>query len=245
MSGDVQNEGAEASEEATGPFRVMVVDDHPVWRDGIRADLERLGVATVVAEAADGGEAIEAARKAMPQVVVMDLSLPTVRGVDAIRQIVEESPHVRVLVVSASGEEADVMEAIKAGASGYILKSAPGAEVAEAVRKVAAGEPVFTPSLAALVLDEFRRLADRDPSEPSLTRRENEVLRLVAKGYTYREIAEKLFISVKTVQNHVQNILTKLQLRRRYELMRYAIQKGLDRAPEEGIGGRSDQRPGR
>jgi len=210
----------------------MIVDDHPVWRDGIRADLERLGVARVVAEAGDGGEAIEAAREAMPEVVVMDLSLPTVRGVDATRRIVEESPHVRVLVLSASGEEADVMEAIKAGASGYLLKSAPGSEVAQAVRKVAAGEPVFTPPLAALVLDEFRRLADRDPSEPSLTRRENEVLRLVAKGYTYREIAEKLFISVKTAQNHVQNILTKLQMRRRYELMRYAIQKGLDRGPE-------------
>ncbi len=232
MSNDSRREPAGSSEGTEEPVRVMIVDDHPVWRDGIRADLERLGVARVVAEAGDGGEAIEAAREAMPEVVVMDLSLPTVRGVDATRRIVEESPHVRVLVLSASGEEADVMEAIKAGASGYLLKSAPGSEVAQAVRKVAAGEPVFTPPLAALVLDEFRRLADRDPSEPSLTRRENEVLRLVAKGYTYREIAEKLFISVKTAQNHVQNILTKLQMRRRYELMRYAIQKGLDRGPE-------------
>ncbi|HYT81750.1 MAG TPA: response regulator transcription factor [Actinomycetota bacterium] len=232
MSNDSRREPAGPSEGTEEPVRVMIVDDHPVWRDGIRADLERLGVARVVAEAGDGGEAIEAAREAMPEVVVMDLSLPTVRGVDATRRIVEESPHVRVLVLSASGEEADVMEAIKAGASGYLLKSAPGSEVAQAVRKVAAGEPVFTPPLAALVLDEFRRLADRDPSEPSLTRRENEVLRLVAKGYTYREIAEKLFISVKTAQNHVQNILTKLQMRRRYELMRYAIQKGLDRGPE-------------
>jgi DNA-binding NarL/FixJ family response regulator len=100
------------------------------------------------------------------------------------------------------------------------------------VRRVHAGEPVFTPSLAALMLGEFRRLAAGDPEEPSLTKRENQILRLVAKGYTYREIAEKEFISVKTVQNHVQNILAKLQLRRRYELMRYAIQKGLDRVPE-------------
>jgi DNA-binding NarL/FixJ family response regulator len=104
--------------------------------------------------------------------------------------------------------------------------------VADAVRRVHAGEPVFTPSLAGLVLDEFRRLASKDPQEPELSARENEVLRLVAKGYTYREIGEKLFISTKTVQNHVQNILTKLQLRRRYELMRYAIRKGLDRAAE-------------
>ena len=216
----------------TEPIRVVVVDDHPVWRDGLKADFEREGVAEVVAEAADGGEAIEAVRDAMPEVVVMDLKLPSVSGAEATRQIVEESPHVRVLILSASGEESDVLEAVKAGARGYLLKSSTSAEVAEAVRRVHAGEPVFTPSLAGLVLDEFQRLAKGDEDEPSLTQRENEILKLVAKGYAYREIAEKLFISVKTVQNHVQNILTKLQLHRRYELMRYAIQRGLDRAPE-------------
>jgi DNA-binding NarL/FixJ family response regulator len=214
------------------PVAVVIVDDHPIWRDGVRADLERAGAATVVGEASDGGEAIEAARTSMPDVVVMDLHLPTVSGVEATRRIVEDSPHVKVLVLSASGEESDVMEAIKAGASGYLLKSAAGEEVADAVLRVAAGEPVFTPSLAGLVLDEFRRMAVRDVQEPALTARENEVLRLVAKGYAYREIAEKLFVSVKTVQNHVQNILTKLQLRGRYELMRYALQRGLDRTPE-------------
>ena len=216
----------------TEPIRVMIVDDHPVWRDGVRSDLEAAGVAAVVAEAADGGEAIERAREAMPDVVLMDLRLPTVSGVDAARQIVDDSPHVRVLVLSASAEEADVLEAVKAGAAGYVLKSATSEEVVDAVLRVRAGEPVFTPSLAGLVLDEFRRMAQQVSGEPELTARENDVLRLVAKGYTYKEIGEKLFISTKTVQNHVQNILTKLQLRKRYELMRYAIQRGLDRAPE-------------
>jgi DNA-binding NarL/FixJ family response regulator len=218
--------------EGPPPIRVLVVDDHPVWRDGVRSDLEGAGVATVVGEASDGGEAVELARTEMPDVVIMDLNLPMVKGSEATRRIVEESPHVRVLVLSASGEEADVLEAVKAGARGYLLKSATSEEIVDAVRRVHGGEAVFTPSLAGLVLDEFHRLASKDPDEPDLTARENEVLRLVAKGYTYREIAEKLFISVKTVQNHVQNILTKLQLRRRYELMRYAIQKGLDRTPE-------------
>jgi DNA-binding NarL/FixJ family response regulator len=220
------------TDEGPPPIRVLVVDDHPVWRDGVRSDLEGAGVASVVGEASDGGEAVEMARTEMPDVVIMDLNLPTVKGSEATRRIVEESPHVRILVLSASGEEADVLEAVKAGARGYLLKSATSEEIVDAVRRVHGGEAVFTPSLAGLVLDEFQRLASKDPDEPDLTARENEVLRLVAKGYTYREIGEKLFISVKTVQNHVQNILTKLQLRRRYELMRYAIQKGLDRTPE-------------
>jgi DNA-binding NarL/FixJ family response regulator len=211
------------------PVRVMVVDDHPVWRDGVKNDLEASGRAVVVAEAADGGEAIERAIEVMPELVLMDLNLPTVRGVEAIRRIVEQSPHVKVLVLSASGEEADVLEAVKVGASGYLLKSATATELADAVTRVRAGEPVFSPSLAALVLGEFRRMSAA-ATEPGLTARETEVLKLVAKGYTYREIGDKLFISVKTVQNHVQNILTKLQLSKRYELMRYAIQRGLDRA---------------
>jgi len=214
------------------PVRVLVVDDHPMWRGGVRADLEGSGKAEVVGEASDGGEAIEFARAMMPDVILMDLQLPHVTGVDATRAIIEESPHTKILVLSASAEESDVLEAVKAGASGYLLKSSSSADIVDAVLRVRTGEPVFTPSLAGLVLSEFRRIATVDPNEPELTPRENEVLRLVAKGYTYREIGEKLFISTKTVQNHVQNILTKLQMKKRYELMRYAIHKGLDRTPE-------------
>jgi DNA-binding NarL/FixJ family response regulator len=221
-----------ADRAETEAIRVVVVDDHPVWRDGIRADIEASGIATVVGEASDGGEAIELAHEHMPDVVLMDLGLPTVSGVDATQRIVEGTPHIKILIVSASGEEADVLEAVKVGAAGYILKSERGVDVVDAVRRVHAGEPVFTSGLAGLVLSEFRRVATKDVGEPGLSPRENEVLLLVARGYTYREIAEKLFISQKTVQNHVQNILTKLHLAKRYELMRYAIQKGLDRLPE-------------
>jgi DNA-binding NarL/FixJ family response regulator len=212
----------------------VVVDDHPVWRDGVRGDLERSGVAVVVGEASDGGEGVEVTLAEMPDVVLMDLRMPVVPGVEAIARIAESAPHVRVLVLSASGEEPDVLEAVKAGASGYLLKSSTSQEIADAVARVHAGEPVFTAPLAGLVLDEFRRVSAgaRPAGEPGLTERENEVLRLVAKGYSYREIGERLFISEKTAQNHVRNILTKLQLHKRYELMRYAIQKGLDRAPE-------------
>ncbi len=223
----------EESELGAEPIRVLVVDDHPVWRDGIRADLESSGVAVVVGEGSDGGEAIDLAHEHMPDIVLMDLRLPTVSGIDAVRRIAEDLPHVRILVLSATGEEQDVLEAVKVGAAGYILKSETRADIVDAVRRVHRGEPVFTSGLAGLVLSEFRRVAGKESAgEPRLSARENEILRLVAKGYTYREIAEKLFISHKTVQNHVQNILKKLQLRKRYELMRYAIQRGLDRAAD-------------
>jgi len=212
--------------------KVVVVDDHPVWRDGVKADLERSGLVEVVGEASDGGEAVEKTLELMPDIVLMDLQMPNLSGAEATRLIVDEAPHVKVLVLSASAEEADVLEAVKSGASGYLLKSSTSTEVRDAIARAMTGDAVFTPSLAGLVLGEFRRIARDDPGEPGLTHRENEVLKLVAKGYSYKEIGEKLFISTKTVQNHVQNILTKLQLKRRYELMRYAIQKGFDRLPE-------------
>jgi DNA-binding NarL/FixJ family response regulator len=208
------------------PIRVVIVDDHPALRDGVRGDLDRSGIASVVGEAGDGEEAIEIVREQAPDVVVMDLDLPTVSGIEAIRAIVQGSPGAKILVLTVSDAEADVLEAVKMGAHGYLLKTSTADQLVDGVRRVHEGDAVFTPALAGLVLSEFRRAAQ--PEESGLTARENEILRLVAKGYAYGEIAEQLYISRKTVQNHVRNILTKLQLRKRYELMRYAIRRGMD-----------------
>ncbi len=207
------------------PITVVVVDDHPTLRDGVRADLEASGVAVVVGEADDGGEAIEVVKETVPDVVLMDLDLPTVSGVDAIRSIVKGSPEAKILVLSVSGAESDVLEAVNSGAAGYLLKTATAEQLVDGVRRVHEGDAVFTPALAGLVLSEFRRAAQ--PEESGLTaRRTSSPAR--GDGLTYGEIAEQLFISRKTVLNDVRNILSKLQLRKRYELMRYAIERGLD-----------------
>lgn len=203
----------EASSGTPDPVTALVVDDHPMWREAVRADLEKAGVARVVAEASDGREAVDLARRYQPQLVLMDLNLPALGGVEATQQIVEHSPNVRVLVLSASGEDEDVLEAVKAGAAGYVLKSASSMEVIDAIHRVTRGEPVFTPSLAGLVLDELRRLATGRPSQYLLPSRESDVLKLVARGYSYGEIADRLSISGRTVGHYMQNVLTRLQLR--------------------------------
>ncbi|GAA2649470.1 response regulator transcription factor [Streptomyces lunalinharesii] len=221
--------------DGTG-LRVMVVDDHPMWRDAVARDLAEAGF-DVVATAGDGLQAVRRAQAVAPDVLVLDLNLPGLPGVQVCRQLVGADASPRVLVLSASGEHADVLEAVKSGATGYLLKSASTEELLDAVRRTAAGEPVFTPGLAGLVLGEYRRLASEpapatadEPGAPRLTERETEVLRLVAKGLSYRQIAERLVISHRTVQNHVQNTLGKLQLHNRVELVRYAIERGLDGA---------------
>lgn len=242
---------------------VMVVDDHPIWRDAVARDLAAAGF-VVVATAGDGPQAVRRARAARPDVLVLDLNLPGLPGAEVCRQLAgtvpAANPHgatgaggggsaespgsgggagPRVLVLSASEEQADVLEAVKAGATGYLVKSASAEDLVAAVRRTAKGDPVFTPGLAGLVLGEYRRLAavsstprgaggPRDaPQIPRLTERETEVLRLVAKGLTYRQIADRLVISHRTVQNHVQNTLGKLQLHNRAELVRYAVERGL------------------
>jgi DNA-binding NarL/FixJ family response regulator len=211
---------------------VMVVDDHPMWRDGVARDLAEAGF-DVVATASNGTEAITRATAVRPRVVVLDLQIPAPNGVEVTARLVKDDPTVRVLILSASGEQEDVLEAVKAGATGYLVKSASRPELLSAVSRVAGGDTVFTPGLAGLVLGEYRRLSDApeaavDPNTPRLTDRETEVLRLVAKGLSYKQIAERLFLSHRTVQNHVQNTLRKLQLHNRVQLVRYAIEQGLD-----------------
>jgi DNA-binding NarL/FixJ family response regulator len=211
------------------PIRVMVVDDHPMWRDAVERDLQAAGF-DVVAVAADGHQALARFPAARPQVVVLDLQIPGPNGVEVTGQVLQHDPSARVLILSASGEQPDVLAAVKAGATGYLVKSASRDELLTAVRRVAAGDTVFTPGLAGLVLGEFRRIAD-GPAEPEgerLTERETEILKMVAKGMSYKQIAERLVISHRTVQNHVQNTLRKLQMHNRVQLTRYAIEQGLD-----------------
>jgi len=217
------------------PVRVMVVDDHPMWRDAVGRDLAAAGF-EVVAVAASGGEALARCNASRPRVVVLDLQIPAPGGVEVTAEVIRQDPSARVLILSASGEQDDVLAAVKAGATGYLVKSASREELLAAVRRVAAGDTVFTPGLAGLVLGEFRRLsgggtpeAESDPAHhPELTERETEVLRMVAKGMSYKQIAERLVLSHRTVQNHVQNTLRKLQLHNRVQLVRYAIEQGLD-----------------
>ena len=216
--------------EGTG-IKVMVVDDHPMWRDAVARDLETAGF-QVVATAANGTEALNRAPAARPNVVVLDLQIPAPNGVEVTAALVKADPTVRVLILSASGEQADVLDAVKAGATGYLVKSASRDELIDAVTRVAKGDTVFTPGLAGLVLGEYRRLSDApatpDRETPKLTDRETEVLRLVAKGLSYKQIADRLVLSHRTVQNHVQNTLRKLQMHNRVQLVRYAIEQGLD-----------------
>ncbi len=215
------------TEAGTGPIRVMVVDDHPMWRDAVERDLVAAGFA-VVGVAATGDEAIARFPAARPDVVVLDLQIPGPNGVEVTANVLGKAPSARVLILSASGEQEDVLAAVKAGATGYLVKSASKEELIAAVRRVHAGDTVFTPGLAGLVLGEFRRISTGDDTTPKLTDRETEVLRMVAKGLSYKQIAERLVLSHRTVQNHVQNTLRKLQLHNRVQLTRWAIDQGLD-----------------
>jgi DNA-binding NarL/FixJ family response regulator len=196
--------------------RVMVVDDHPMWRDAVERDLQDNGF-EVVGVAANGSEALARFPACRPHVVVLDLQIPAPNGVEVTAEVIRQDPSARVLILSASGEQEDVLDAVKAGATGYLVKSASRKELLDAVRRVAQGDTVFTPGLAGLVLGEYRRLSEpatTDPDQPT--------------------IAERLVLSHRTVQNHVQNTLRKLQMHNRVELTRYAIAQGLDDDEESG-----------
>jgi DNA-binding NarL/FixJ family response regulator len=203
--------------------RLVVADDHPIWRDAVERDLAAAGL-LIVGVAGDGEKAIRVCTATRPDVLVCDLQMPGRSGVEVTAAVVGLG--IKVLILSASGEQADVLEAVKAGATGYLVKSASAPELIDAVRRTAAGEAVFTPGLAGLVLGEYRR-TETDDGAPRLTERETEVLRLVAKGLTSKQVAERLAVSHRTVENHVQNTLTKLQLHNRVELTRYAVDKGI------------------
>lgn len=215
------------SRDPDRPIQVFVVDDHDLFRAGVKgalpADIE------VVGEASDTESAIELIGERSPDVVLLDVHLPGGGGREVVSALRDDLPEVRFLALSASDAPADVVAVIRAGARGYVTKSISAAELSEAIRKVAGGEAVFSPRLAGFVLDAFSSIpvGDIDPELDQLTDREREVLRLIARGYTYREAGEELFISVKTIESHVSSVLRKLHLSNRNELTRWAVERRL------------------
>ena len=213
-------------------IRVMVVDDHALFRRGLEMVLDGEKDIDVVGEASDGHEAIERAEQTTPDVVLMDVRMPKRSGIEATRVIKDTLPSTKILMLTISDEEADLYEAIKAGASGYLLKEISIEEVADAVRQVHAGQSLISPSMAAKLLNEFATMVKRRDERtqvpgPRLTDRELEVLKLVAKGMNNRDIGAELFISENTVKNHVRNILEKLHLHSRMEAVVYAVREKL------------------
>jgi len=211
----------------SGPPRVVLVDDHAMFRAGVRSEIG--SAVELVGEAADAQEAIKVVLAARPDVVLLDVHLPGGGGVEVLRQVHVQAPEIRFLALSVSDAAEDVIGTIRAGARGYVTKSITGDELVTAIRRVADGDAVFSPRLAGFVLDAFAgtEAPSVDEDLDRLTQREREVLRLIARGYAYKEIAKELFISVKTVETHVSAVLRKLQLSNRYELTRWATDRRL------------------
>ena len=203
--------------------RVVIADDHQIWRSGVRSDLG--SNFHVVGEAGDADEAIEVITRTKPDLVVCDLHMPNGGGIKVAKTCGETT---RIVMLTVSEAERDLLDAVAAGAQGYLVKSTPVDELRTSLYQAAQGEPVFSPSLAALVLGEFRRMHKGSGGTQALSEREREVLTYVARGHTYREIGEQLFIADKTVENHVRNILNKLHLNRKQELIRYALDHGIE-----------------
>lgn len=210
--------------------RVMIADDHPLVRGGLRVLLERDGEFQVIAEAADGYEAIDLAVLHKPDVILLDVGMPRLSGPDAAQAISQKLPSARIVMLSMHSDEAYVLRALKAGARGYLLKASPEADVIAAIRAVAAGNAYFSPGITRLLVEEYVMEARRRGVEDSydlLSTREKEILHLLASGKSNKEIAELLFISVATVETHRNNVFQKLQLHNLAELILYAVRKGL------------------
>lgn len=211
-------------------IRVVLADDHRMMREGIRALLERQKDIEIVGEAADGREAVRLATQLSPDLVVMDVSMPLLNGIEATRQIRRDCPDVSVLILTVHESEEYVAQLLAAGADGYIIKRAAGDELVSAIRAVNQGEAFLYPSVARVVIEDYvRRLKQGEGLgvQDVLTDREREVLQLIAEGYTNREIADLLHVSIKTVQSHRSKIMNKLDLHDRGELIKYAIQQGI------------------
>ncbi|MGA2185535.1 MAG: response regulator transcription factor [Bryobacteraceae bacterium] len=211
-------------------IRVLIADDHALIRSGLRALLEREGEFEVIAEAADGYEAIELATHHKPDVLLLDVGMPRLNGIDAAQQIATKVPSARIVIVSMHSDEGYVLRALKAGARGYLLKASPEADVLAAVRAVAAGNAYFSPSISRLLVEEYVAEARRRGVEDSydlLGLREKEVLQLLASGKSNRDIAELLHVSLTTVETHRSNIFQKLHIHSLAELILYAVRKGL------------------
>jgi DNA-binding NarL/FixJ family response regulator len=215
------------SDPGTAP-RVVIVDDHALFRAGVRAELD--GLVEVVGDAGSVPDAVACVLELEPDVVLLDVQMPEGGGAEVIRGVAPRRPAIRFLALSVSDAPDDVISIIRAGARGYVTKTISGPELADAVRRVAGGDAVFSPRLAGFVLDAFAGAsapaAPADPELDQLTAREREVLRHIARGYLYKEIALRLGISAKTVEAHVSAVLRKLQLSNRHELSRWAVQRG-------------------
>ena len=216
------------------PIRTMIVDDHALFRRGLEMVLDEEPDIELVGQASDGTEAVEKAAESLPDVVLMDIRMPRSSGIEACRAMKEAAPSAKIVILTISDEEEDLFEAIRAGASGYLLKDIPLDEVADTVRAVHGGQSLINPSMAGKLLTEFATLARRDDEErvqevpaPRLTEREMQVLKLIARGMNNRDIAKELFISENTVKNHVRNILEKLQIHSRMEAVMVAVREKL------------------
>jgi DNA-binding NarL/FixJ family response regulator len=219
---------ADASQAPRRPLRVVVVDDHAMFRTGVKAEIGRS--LDVVGEAEDVESAVRVVLANRPDVVLLDVHLPGGGGAEVLRRVHEREPDQRFLALSVSDAAEDVIGVIRGGARGYVTKSISGPELVDAVRRVAEGDAVFSPRLAGFVLDAFSGAIDVAAVDEDLDRlsvREREVMRLIARGYAYKEVAKELFISIKTVETHVSSVLRKLQLSNRHQLTRWATDRRL------------------